>query len=88
MIMGILTTLLIIILGYYLLVFLGRLSLPWIRAYAHKKTEQYFQEFFSANTAKQEPEAPEGSVSIDKMPSRKKRSNKAVGEYIEYEEVE
>ena len=88
MIMGILTTLLIIILGYYLLAFLGRLSLPWIRAYAHRKTEQYFQEFFSANAAEKEKDAPEGSVSIDRMPSRKKRRNKAVGEYIEYEEVE
>ena len=86
--MGFLLTILFILLGYYLLVFLGRLSLPWIRAYAHRKTEQYFQEFFGNHTTHTPKQQPEGSVSIDKMPSRKKQADQNVGEYIEFEEVE
>ncbi len=86
--MGLLLTILFILLGYYLLVFLGRLSLPWIRAYAHRKTEQYFQEFFGNGGSYAQQQQPEGSVSIDKMPSRKKQTDQNVGEYIEFEEVE
>lgn len=86
--MGILLTILFVLLGYYLLVFLGRLSMPWIRAYAHRKTEQYFREFFSQDTYNAHEQEPEGSVSIDKMPSRKKPTNRDAGEYIEFEEVE
>ena len=86
--MGVLLTILFILLGYYLLVFLGRLSMPWIRAYTQRKTEQYFREFFSEHSYQAQEQEPEGSVSIDKMPSRKRRSNHDAGEYIEFEEVE
>tara|TARA_B110000003_G_scaffold268518_1_gene298140 strand:- start:207 stop:362 length:156 start_codon:yes stop_codon:yes gene_type:complete len=34
------------------------------------------------------PKQKEGEVSIDKMPKRNKQSNKNIGDYVDYEELE
>ncbi|SFR45987.1 protein of unknown function [Robiginitalea myxolifaciens] len=91
--MGFLTTILIILLAYYGLVLLGRLLFPWIRAYAVRRTEKHFEEFFNRSGMRQEPRQPEGSVTVEKpnpdmASERNKTSKKRVGEYIEFEEIE
>lgn len=86
--MRILLTILLVLLGYYLLGFLWRLLLPRLRNYALSRTEKYFQEAFSNSGFQQPDQAPEGEISIDKRPSREMRDRKPVGEYIEFEEIE
>ena len=91
--MGFLTTILIILVVYYGLVLLGRLLFPWIRAYAVKRTEKHFEEFFNRSGMHQEPRQPEGAVTVENPNANTaaKKNNspkKRVGEYIEFEEIE
>tara|TARA_B100000929_G_C15439149_1_gene397435 strand:- start:547 stop:714 length:168 start_codon:yes stop_codon:yes gene_type:complete len=50
-----------------------------------RKFEQQFNQQFGGRQASQEPK---GKVSIDKKPKAGKGSNKNVGEYIDYEEID
>ncbi len=86
--MGILKFILFLLLGYYFLMLLGRLLGPWLRAYAARKTEQYFREAFDGNTPNSADSARPGEVSIDRKPPESRRTGEPVGEYIEYEEIE
>ena len=83
--MGLLRTILIIALVYYGLKILSRLFAPMLFKYAAKKAEERFGGAFNQN--RQEPIQKEGEISIDKMPENKS-SNKNVGEYVDYEEIE
>jgi len=83
--MGLLRTILIIALVYYGLKILSRIFAPMLFKYAAKKAEQRFGGAF--NQQRQEPIQKEGEISIDKMPENKS-SNKNVGEYVDYEEIE
>lgn len=84
--MGFLKVLFFLILGYYLLLLLGRLLRPWIRSWAARKTEQFFNDLQNRGTSA--PEEPVGEVSIDRKPRPGKRASRQVGEYIEYEEID
>ncbi|PKQ44157.1 DUF4834 family protein [Confluentibacter flavum] len=85
---GILRTLLIILLIYYGVKIITRIFAPLLLKYAAKKASQHFGgthgEFQrqQKNTTKKE-----GEVTIDKMPNTK-TSNKDVGEYVDYEEID
>ncbi len=82
---GVLKTILIIILVYYGLKVLTRLFGPLLLRYVTKKAGEKFQQQFSQY---QEPkQQTEGDVTIEKK-SEKKSSNKDVGEYIDYEEID
>ncbi|RAJ16242.1 MULTISPECIES: DUF4834 family protein [Olleya] len=83
--MGLLRTILIIALIYYGIKILSRLFAPMLFKYAAKKAEERFGGAF--NQHRQEPIQKEGEISIDKMPENKS-SNKNVGEYVDYEEIE
>ncbi|MGB6268947.1 MAG: DUF4834 family protein [Olleya sp.] len=83
--MGLLRTILIIALIYYGLKILSRLFAPMLFKYAAKKASERFGGGF--NQQRQEPIQKEGEISIDKMPENKS-SNKNVGEYVDYEEIE
>lgn len=83
--MGLLRTILIIALIYYGLKILSRLFAPALFKYAAKKAGERFNGGF--NQQKAEPTTKEGEISIDKMPNNKS-SNKNVGEYVDYEEIE
>ncbi len=83
--MGLLRTILIIALIYYGLKVLSRLFAPMLFKYAAKKAEQRFGGAF--NQQRQEPIEKEGEITIDKMPQNK-TSNKDVGDYVDYEEIE
>jgi len=79
---GFLKTLLIIILFYTVFKYLLRLLAPFfLRSIARKMERQFNQNEQPFNAHK------EGEVSIDKMP-HKETSNKDVGEYIDYEEID
>ena len=79
---GLLKTLLIIILFYTVFKYLLRLLSPFfLRSIARKMERQFNQNEQPINAQK------EGQVSIEKMP-HKETSNKDVGEYIDYEEID
>ncbi|GAL67013.1 hypothetical protein JCM19301_2178 [Jejuia pallidilutea] len=58
---------------------------PFLLRYVSKKAEEKFGGQF--NNQRAEPAKKEGEVTIDKMP-RQKQSNKDVGDYVDYEEID
>lgn len=74
------------ILGYYLLKLVFRLLAPWLMRYAARKTEEHFKKQFGQSP---QGEKPEGEVSVEggRKP-RSRSSDKQVGEYIEFEEID
>jgi len=89
---GLLKIVLIILLVYFGLKILSRLFAPLLLRFVAKKAEQKFGQQFggfqNSNQQRQQPKQKEGETVIDKMPNRNKSSNKKVGEYIDYEEIE
>lgn len=85
---GLMRTILIILLIYYGLKILTRLLAPYMMKYLSKKVEQKFGQQFGNYQYKNEPSTKDGEVSIDKMPQQQPKSNKTVGEYVDYEEID
>ena len=83
---GLVKVILIILLVYYGLKILSRLFAPYLMKYVAKKAEQRFGQQFGG-FQKQDPQKKEGEITIDKMP-KSKTSNKNVGEYVDYEEID
>ncbi|WP_298476239.1 DUF4834 family protein [uncultured Maribacter sp.] len=87
--MAFLKTILVILLVYYLLKTVAKWFAPRVLSYAAKKTEAHFKEkmggFSSQNSTREEQV---GDVIIDKKTAPKRSSNKKVGEYIDFEEIE
>lgn len=86
---GVLKTVLIVLLVYFglkiLLRYFGPLILKWfLKKMGQKFEKQFHQQFGGA----QRPQDKKGKVSIDKKPKNSKQSNKNVGEYIDYEEID
>lgn len=84
---GFFRTLLIILLIYYGIKILSRFFAPYIMKYLSKKVEKKFGQQFGGYQP-QEPPKKEGEISIDKMPAKRPTSNKTVGEYVDYEEID
>ena len=83
---GFLRTILIILLVYYGIKILSRILAPVFFKYVAKKAEKKFgQQFGNFQTKK--PLEKEGETTIDKMP-KTKASNKDVGDYVDYEEID
>jgi len=85
---GFLRTLLIILLVYYGLKFLSRLFAPYMVRYMSKKMNERFGGQFQQQQNQSEPKHKEGETVIDKIPKQDTSSNKNVGEYIDYEEID
>ncbi|MDT0677218.1 DUF4834 family protein [Autumnicola musiva] len=83
---GVLKTILIILLVYFGLKILFRLLGPLLLKYFMKKMGKKFQDQF--NQYQQPSQEKKGKVSIDKKPRKGSKSNKNVGEYIDYEEID
>ena len=87
---GFLRTILIFLLIFYGLKFLARIFAPYLVKYMSKKMQerfgQQFQQQQQPNTRSNRP--IEGETVIDKMPYQQKSSDKKVGEYIDYEEID
>ena len=85
---GVLRTLLIILLVYYVIKIVSRIFGPALVKYAAKKASERFGGQFNSHQDRQkEPSKKEGEVTIDKIPNTK-TSNKDVGEYVDYEEID
>ena len=86
---GFVKMILIILLIYYGIKILTRLFAPILLKYVSKKAEQRFGGQFGGfqGKSRQEAQKKEGEVSIDKMP-KTKSSNKDVGDYVDYEEID
>lgn len=85
---GFLRTLLIILLIYYGVKFLMRLLAPYMLNYMSKKMQERFGGHHQSQQNFDRQQAREGEITIDKMPPRQKTSDKKVGEYIDYEEID
>jgi hypothetical protein len=81
---GLIRTILIILLIYYAFKVLSRLFAPLLIKFVAKKAQEHFEGQFQKQN---EPQRKEGEVTIDKVPNTKS-SNKNVGDYIDYEEID
>ncbi|PIB25456.1 DUF4834 domain-containing protein [Maribacter sp. 4U21] len=87
--MAFLKTILIILLGYYLLKILARLFAPKIINYAAKKTESHFKQAFEGFEQQSNSyKTDEGEVIINKKSTKRKGDSEKVGEYIDFEELD
>ena len=87
--MAFLKTILIILLGYYLLKIVAKFFAPRLINYAAKKTESRFKEAFEGFNQGQQPQDEQvGDVIIDKKTEKRQRTGEKVGEYIDFEEVD
>jgi len=66
---------------------LSRLFAPLLMKYVAKKAEERFGSQFGQYQQPKQENNKEGEVSIDKVPQRT-TSNKKVGEYVDYEEID
>lgn len=82
---GLIKMILIILLVYFGLKILSRLFAPFLVKYVAKKAEQKFGEAFQ--NQQHQTEQREGEITIDKVPKRKE-TNKDVGDYVDYEEID
>lgn len=85
---GLVRMILIILLIYFGIKILARLFTPFLIKFVAKKAEQRFGDQFEQfqKQAQQEKPRKEGEVTIDKIP-KTKTSNKNVGDYVDYEEI-
>ncbi|MCK7590478.1 DUF4834 family protein [Subsaxibacter sp. CAU 1640] len=85
---GFLRTILIILLVYYGVKILMRLLAPYLVQYMSKKMQERFGGQYQQpqRPGRNQPEV--GETVIDKMPKQQKSSDKTVGEYIDYEEID
>lgn len=82
---GLIRTILIILVIYFGIKILSRLFSPFLIKFVVKKAEERFGGQFGSQ--RQDPQKKEGEVTIDKIP-KTKSSNKNVGDYIDYEEID
>ena len=85
-VMGFLRTILIVILVYYALKWLGRILFPVLFQKAVKNFEKKARE--QQGYAPSEEPIKEGETVIDRKPDRQRESNTNVGEYVDYEEID
>jgi len=85
---GVIRTFLIILLIYFGFKIIARLFAPFLMRYVSKKAGQKFEQQFGQYKSPPEPNHKEGEVIVDKTPEQNKSSNKDVGEYVDYEEIE
>ncbi|MBT8324951.1 MAG: DUF4834 family protein [Winogradskyella sp.] len=87
---GLLRTILIILLIYFGVKILARLLMPFFIRFVAKKTEERFGQQFGnyQDMTKKREKRKEGETVIDKVPNTDKSTNKDVGEYIDYEEID
>ncbi|MDP5045143.1 MAG: DUF4834 family protein [Leeuwenhoekiella sp.] len=86
--MKLLQTILIILLIFFGLRILFRLAAPYLMRYIAKKAGERFQNMAGGFKNQNTQTKPEGEIVIEKMPNHDRTSNKKVGEYIDYEEIE
>jgi geranylgeranyl pyrophosphate synthase len=86
--LGFMRTILIIVLIYYAIKILARIFAPFLIRYMSKKMQERFGGQFQQHQNTSKPNQKEGETVIDKAPQSDKASNKNVGEYVDYEDVD
>lgn len=86
---GLVRMILIILMVYYGIKIVMRLLSPFLMNFVAKKAEKHFGEQFKQFYKQQAPNQSKDkdAVIVDKRPSSKS-TNKDVGEYIDYEEID
>ena len=84
--MGLLKTIAILLLIYYVFKFISRYILPILLKRAINNVQSRAQQ--QQNNNQQDPNVNIGETVIDKKPSKSNQSNNNVGEYVDYEEVD
>lgn len=84
--MGLLRTLVYILVFYYVFKFLTKLLAPFLM----KKVVNTVQKKADQQFGNQQPKSniKEGETIIDKAPRNRNQSNKSVGEYVDFEEID
>ena len=82
---GVLNTILIIMLIYYGLKFIGKFLMPILFQKVVNNVEKKFNQ---QQGQQNHNDTKEGETTIDKKPTQQKESNNNVGEYVDYEEVD
>ncbi|MBJ7879886.1 DUF4834 family protein [Gelidibacter salicanalis] len=85
---GFLRTILIILLVYYGIKILMKLFAPYVMRYMSKKVQERFGGQFQQQPDAERNRPKEGETIIDKTPDRRQSSDKKVGEYVDYEEID
>ncbi len=85
---GFLRTILILLLVFYGVKILMRLFAPYLMQYMSKKMQERFGQQYHQPQQQNGNRVKEGETVIDKMPHQQKTSDKKVGEYIDYEEID
>ena len=83
-----LKTILIILLVYYGIKILVKWLTPYFLRYLTRKVGKKFEQSFGANPYQNAKKQKVGEVTIDKGPSKNKKSKSTVGEYVDYEEID
>ncbi len=84
---GFLRTILIMLLVWYGVKILMKIFAPYLVRYMSKKMQERFGGQFQKQ--QQQKNGPkEGETVIDKIPQQRQTSDKKVGEYIDYEEID
>ncbi len=85
---GLVRMILILLLIYFGIKILSRLFAPLLLKYVAKKAEQRFGDQFGQFSRQQkQKKKEEGEVTIDKIPENR-TSNKNVGDYVDFEEID
>lgn len=82
---GVLNIILVIMLIYYGLKFVGKYLIPIFFQKAMQNVEKKFNQ---QQKEQSYDKSKEGKTTIDKTPIQPKESNKNVGEYVDFEEVD
>lgn len=85
---GVIRTILILLLIYFGIKIVARLLSPFLFRYVSKKTGQRFEKQFGQYKRPNETTNKEGDITVDKVPPKTKSTNKDVGEYVDYEEID
>ncbi len=86
--MEILKTVLIILLVYFALKFIIKLTWPYLVKYMTKKAGEKLAKSFGQNPFENNAtERKEGEVIIERPASNTRKTNDSVGEYVDFEEV-
>ncbi|MEO8934044.1 MAG: DUF4834 family protein [Xanthomarina sp.] len=84
---GVLRVILILLLIYYGIKILSRIFAPLLIKYVAKKAGERFGSQFGSYQQPKQDQNNVGEVTIDKAPEIR-TSNKDVGEYVDYEEID
>jgi len=86
-IFNVMRTILIIVVVYYALKFIGRIVFPIFFKRMMNNVEKKFNQQQHKNPTR-EQQVKEGETVIDKAPNQRTKSNNEVGDYVDYEDVE